>query len=498
MARAKSVIGGATGAIKAQGEATEKLRDHHSRMYHNLTQRMAGMFALFTIVKSEVSNVYNNIEKIPGIKAETLASIISMKTNLAEARQNVQQFVAVGISGFAQFGEVLGTAVSGLVRFWEKLDFKKIFDPNNRESVFSQVTGAFRAARDEMTPQSAHDDAAEALRLRNEVTDRDAILDVRRRIAQARKDERLATMDVAAQITTLRAEAERYDYAAKHSGGVRLDQLNAELKAIELRRDANQKYENLRKQAETADQRFRNAQDQENEQLTSRAERVDVLRAKLEQLKQQLPNRYELVMKKSENDDQLEATMQLRALSAEELQKEVEIMNKMTGVQLRLNSALRANGELARDLGNALATGFGRAILSGEKLSDVLRDLIGDLLQIILQRTVLNPLADVFTGGILKMLGGRAMGGPLNGPVVVGEKGPELLLPGGAGTIIPNEQLRGGRSGATYYIDAKGADTAAVSRLETLLMTLAGPGAVERRAVNAVQGASWRRQLAPV
>lgn len=482
MARAKAVVNGATGAIKAQGDTVERMRDTHSRFYHNLTQRMAGMFALFTVVKSEVLQVYRNIEKIPGVRPETLANIQQMKSNLADARHHVQLFVASGVSGFSQFGTVLGTAASGLVRFFEKVDFKKIFDVNNKDSVLSQLTAAFRSARDEITVQSPHAAMAGDIARQN-LENAPRIEELRRQITDMERRATLAAMSTGAQVRALREESDRaYRLANSGAGGDTVVALEARLRGHERMMEANQKEANISNQLATARERLGEAQMQQNEQLTSRTERVEVLRARLVQLVE-LEQQWVRYAKENPSN------------SAEAKEALVNITNKMTAAQLRLNSALRANGELARDLGNALAGGFGRAILSGEKLSNVLRDLIGDLLQIILQRTVLSPMADLFTGGILKILGGRAMGGPLSGPVVVGEKGPELLMPSGFGTIIPNEQLRGGRSGATYYIDAKGADTAAISRLETLLMALAGPGAVERRAVNAVQGASWRRQL---
>ena len=41
---------------------------------------------------------------------------------------------------------------------------------------------------------------------------------------------------------------------------------------------------------------------------------------------------------------------------------------------------------------------------------------------------------------------GKARGGPVTGgrPYMVGEKGPELMIPSGNGSIIPNNQLGGG------------------------------------------------------
>src|SRR5215217_5072599 len=45
-----------------------------------------------------------------------------------------------------------------------------------------------------------------------------------------------------------------------------------------------------------------------------------------------------------------------------------------------------------------------------------------------------------------------AKGGPINGPAIVGEKGPELFVPRGQGTIVPNNQL-GGNQSFTLNID---------------------------------------------
>ena len=107
------------------------------------------------------------------------------------------------------------------------------------------------------------------------------------------------------------------------------------------------------------------------------------------------------------------------------------------------------------------------------------------------QVLILTPLADYFTGGF-RSLGFAAAGGPINGPTIVGEKGPELLM-GSYSTVIPNAQLSSSGGGDTFYIDAKGADTAAVSRLEQMIHALAGPGVVERRSLSAMFDTSRRR-----
>ena len=68
---------------------------------------------------------------------------------------------------------------------------------------------------------------------------------------------------------------------------------------------------------------------------------------------------------------------------------------------------------------------------------------------------------DVGSAG-LKVLQARAMGGPVSArtPYLVGERGPELFVPGTSGGIVPNNKLGmgGGVTGAPVYnIDARGA-----------------------------------------
>ena len=55
-------------------------------------------------------------------------------------------------------------------------------------------------------------------------------------------------------------------------------------------------------------------------------------------------------------------------------------------------------------------------------------------------------------------LAGKAAGGPVMGgtPYIVGERGPELFMPGRSGTIIPNDALGGGSTSVVVNVDASG------------------------------------------
>lgn len=101
-----------------------------------------------------------------------------------------------------------------------------------------------------------------------------------------------------------------------------------------------------------------------------------------------------------------------------------------------------------------------------------------------------SAASDALAAGDLFDLPFFANGGDINGPAIVGERGPELFVPDVGGKIMPNYQLGGG--GNTYVIDARGADIGVEARLTRALYALAGPGVVERRAIRASNEARKR------
>jgi len=107
-----------------------------------------------------------------------------------------------------------------------------------------------------------------------------------------------------------------------------------------------------------------------------------------------------------------------------------------------------AEMQMAEDAGNLIAQGFEDAILSGQKLSEVVRSLGRDLLRLVFQQMVTQRLAAGITGVLQGkgIAGFMAMGGPVSAgsPYVVGEQGPELFVPHASGTIVPNNKMSGG------------------------------------------------------
>lgn len=119
-----------------------------------------------------------------------------------------------------------------------------------------------------------------------------------------------------------------------------------------------------------------------------------------------------------------------------------------------VNEKIKESVDIAKDFGAVFSSAFEDAIIAGNGLKDILKGLEQDLIRIITRQLVTNPLANAVTGlfsagggfDLSALFGGfRASGGPVMAgtPYVVGEQGPELVVPKSSGTVIPNGQLGG-------------------------------------------------------
>lgn len=83
-----------------------------------------------------------------------------------------------------------------------------------------------------------------------------------------------------------------------------------------------------------------------------------------------------------------------------------------------------------------------------------------------------------------------ATGGVTDKPAIFGEAGAEAAVPLPDGRRIPVDLRGGGASGGTFYIDARGADSAAIARLEATITSINGN--LEKRSVAAVANEASR------
>lgn len=162
--------------------------------------------------------------------------------------------------------------------------------------------------------------------------------------------------------------------------------------------------------------------------------------------------------------------------------------------QIRFNEQLQLSVDLAKEFGSSFVTD----LMNGKSATEALGNAVSQLAQKLLNMAMDQAINSLF-GGLLSGLGGGGLksfpSAPLpmyadgtnyaqGGMAIVGERGPELVnLPRGS-QVVPNHKLRAAnmnsasgsssdRSGGqglmfspTYQIDARGADAAAVARIQ--------------------------------
>ena len=143
------------------------------------------------------------------------------------------------------------------------------------------------------------------------------------------------------------------------------------------------------------------------------------------------------------------------ALLDAQIQKQPQILDGMnqeaikakalTDEQERLNAAKERMKGLIQGIGGAiesgLVNGIEAAVTGAQSLQDVLAGVLKDIGKMLISFGIRSLLSGINIGNV--PLVGKAAGGPVAGgtPYVVGEKGPELFVPGASGTIIPNDAM---------------------------------------------------------
>lgn len=158
----------------------------------------------------------------------------------------------------------------------------------------------------------------------------------------------------------------------------------------------------------------------------------------------------------------------------DEILPEVEVTGKreiIPGAQEKLTQLTVFAEEAARQMQQSFAAFLFDPFQDG--LRGMLKgfvDMIRQMLAQIISQQLLVAFFSMFTGGTgflanfskaaISSIQGRASGGSVSAgrPYIVGERGPELFVPGSSGGIVPNGAMMGGMTVAPVYnIDARGA-----------------------------------------
>ncbi len=104
-----------TGGFEKINKAAEVVAE---KMGHTMAEVGIGVLGARTATKlleEEVKRVIEKIDKIPGVPTETIESIQRAKLYMAETRQQVDQWIAQGLTWFTQIGEGLGYLAASVV-----------------------------------------------------------------------------------------------------------------------------------------------------------------------------------------------------------------------------------------------------------------------------------------------------------------------------------------------------------------------------------------------
>jgi len=138
---------------------------------------------------------------------------------------------------------------------------------------------------------------------------------------------------------------------------------------------------------------------------------------------------------------------------AEAIRRKIAEIQKLTKEQQAANDKAKFMEQQFAAIGSALGDQlmgvFDNLINKTRDWNDVLRDSLMSIGKVLMMAG-LNMLAGTDGKGVLSFLGfgtgfgKRAAGGPVTGrtPYVVGERGPELFVPGTGGSVVPTSDLR--------------------------------------------------------
>ena len=337
-------------------------------------------------------------------------------------------------------------------------------------------TGGAKPAKNTAADNAAKTAATEALRLKNSLGDLGIELNLKRQIFGI--DEKIFQAGlVKDNATIIRLEGEK-----------RLAEINAEILKLE-----NQKLTPLEKQAKAQlliDDRT-NAQKLTQQQLIANQVQVaqqaeaairpliqegELMQAKLNGTEEEYQKR--LLIQQIMRDN---PTLQMRDVEA--------IVTGNQALQQRLIQSEQLKAAYT-DIGMSIKSGIVDSIKGaidgtkslGEVAANVLNNIANKLLDIAVNMALFGAISGTGSGGGLfgGLFGGGKGGGglgsvasnmnqyaplpkfaaggtpPVGRPSLVGERGPELFMPGVRGSIIPNDAMGGGSTSVVVNVDASG------------------------------------------
>lgn len=199
----------------------------------------------------------------------------------------------------------------------------------------------------------------------------------------------------------------------------------------------------LRKQVDAQNEAFDRLEDMRDYQIAQDEQAA----AALGRLRDQYRDMIDPLQKYREQLEEVRTLADAGLIDADQaLEAEFAIQQQIDAVA-GLGKELDKAKDFAEDFGLTFNSALEDALVNGKRFSDVLKSLEQDIARIIIRKSVTEPLGNAISsifknidfGKIFSFGGGRAGGGPVypGQYYVVGERGPEVLLPNTAGTVVP-------------------------------------------------------------
>jgi hypothetical protein len=187
-----------------------------------------------------------------------------------------------------------------------------------------------------------------------------------------------------------------------------------------------------------------------NRQLNSIGDQNELLRARLEGNVEEAQMQQQINKLVEEYGDDKRDAVELVVKEKFALQEQVKVAEQMKRVYAEIGSTIKSG------VVDAISSAVEGTKTLGEVASNVLRNIANRLLDL----GVAFGLNALFPGSSLfpNPLTGRASGGGVGAgrPYLVGERGPELFVPGAQGNIVPNNAM--GSTSVVVNVDASGTE----------------------------------------
>lgn len=188
-----------------------------------------------------------------------------------------------------------------------------------------------------------------------------------------------------------------------------------------------------------------------------RANLLDNLKNKLQELTPEQQQQLQILIKKLELETKLLAILETqRKLNEQARTAQQGAIDALDQIVQSFEPYKMAQDAVLQTW-NRIGSAVDEFIENGKfRFKDFARSVLADLGKMIAKAMIFRAIASLF-GGFGISIPGLAKGGPAKAgqPYIVGEKGPELFVPKSAGTVIPNNKLGEGTEGvATGTVNA--------------------------------------------